>query len=102
MMAAALCAFAPMAAAPGLRAPLLLRTGVEVLLWLTLPVLGAAAMGGLVSAALATFTQLDDPAIRLLARVAAVAAALAMFGAVVSAKLIGYCQLLFAAMQATT
>ena len=56
-----------------------LREGVLLVLLLVAPLLVAALLGGIVAGLIGAFTQIQDPAIGLVARVAAVGVALVMF-----------------------
>ena len=58
----------------------LVREGALLVLLLAAPLLVAALLAGIVSGLIGAFTQLQDPAIGLVTRVAAVGAALVMFG----------------------
>lgn len=64
-----------------------LREGMLLALVIAAPLLVAALVAGLVSGLLAVFTQIQDPAIGLLPRVAAVAAALALFAPTIGRQL---------------
>jgi flagellar biosynthetic protein FliQ len=56
-----------------------LRDGLVLALLVAAPVLVAALIAGVLTGLLGTLTQLDDPAIGLVARVAAIAVALVIF-----------------------
>lgn len=55
------------------------REGVMLVLLLAAPLLVAALIGGVVAGLLGAFTQVQDPSVGLVARVAAVGAALVLF-----------------------
>ena len=57
----------------------LVREGVLLALLLAAPVLVAAVVAGIVSGLLGAFTQIQDPAVGLVPRVAAVGVAIALF-----------------------
>jgi flagellar biosynthesis protein FliQ len=57
----------------------LLREGLLLALLLVAPVLVAAVIAGILSGLAAAFTQIQDPAVALVPRVAAVGAAIVMF-----------------------
>jgi flagellar biosynthesis protein FliQ len=57
----------------------LLREGVLLVLWLAAPLLVAALIAGIVTGLVGAFTQVQDPAIGVVARVAAVGVALVAF-----------------------
>jgi type III secretion protein S len=57
----------------------LLREGMLLALLLAAPILVAAVIAGVISGLISVFTQLQDPAIALGARVIAVATAIALF-----------------------
>lgn len=61
-----------------------------------MPVLGAAAIVGLVVAALQAATQIQDPAISHLPRLLAVAAALALFGSWMGHQILAFAIRMFA------
>ena len=56
------------------------REGLLLALLLAAPVLVAALIAGIVSGLVGAFTQIQDPAVALVPRVAAVGAAIALFG----------------------
>jgi len=56
-----------------------LREGMLLVLLLAAPVLVAALIAGIVSGLLGAFTQIQDPAVSLVPRVAAVGAAIVLF-----------------------
>lgn len=58
----------------------LLREGMLLALLLAAPLLVAALVAGVITGLLGAFTQIQDPAVSLVPRVAAVGAALALFG----------------------
>jgi len=55
------------------------REGMLLVLWLGAPLLVAVLIAGVLSGLVAAFTQVQDPAVALVPRVAAVAIALALF-----------------------
>jgi flagellar biosynthetic protein FliQ len=57
----------------------LLREGVLLALWLAAPLLVAALLAGVLTGLVGAFTQIQDPAIGLVSRVAAVGIALVLF-----------------------
>ncbi len=57
----------------------LVREGLLLVLLLAAPILVAALIAGVLSGLLAAFTQLQDPAVALVPRVAAVGAAIVLF-----------------------
>jgi flagellar biosynthetic protein FliQ len=65
----------------------LLREGIVLALLLAAPILVAALIGGVVAALLGRLTQLDDPVVSLVARVAAVALALIVFAPAIAREL---------------
>ena len=65
----------------------LVREGLLLALWLAAPLLVAALVAGIVTGLIAAFTQIQDPAVGLVPRVAAVAAALALFAPAIGAQL---------------
>ena len=58
----------------------LLREGLLLALLLAAPILVAALAAGVIGGLVGAFTQIQDPAVGLVARVAAVGIALALFG----------------------
>ena len=57
----------------------LVREGLVLALWLAAPLLVAALLAGVVTGLLGAFTQVQDPAVSLAVRVAAVGIAVAAF-----------------------
>ena len=57
----------------------LLREGVLLALWLAAPLLVAALLAGVITGLVGAFTQIQDPALGLVPRVAAVGIALVLF-----------------------
>jgi flagellar biosynthesis protein FliQ len=57
----------------------LLREGVLLALWLAAPLLVAALIAGILTGLLGAFTQIQDPAVGVVPRVAAVGIALVVF-----------------------
>lgn len=65
----------------------LVREGMVLVLFLAAPLLVAALIAGVVSSLLAAFTQLHDPAVALVPRVAAVGAAIVLFAPSIARQL---------------
>jgi flagellar biosynthesis protein FliQ len=65
----------------------LVREGALLVLLLAAPLLVAALIAGIVTGLVGAFTQLQDPAIGLLPRVAAVGVALVVFGPSIAQQL---------------
>jgi flagellar biosynthetic protein FliQ len=65
----------------------LMREGILLALLLAAPMLVAALLAGIVTGLIAAFTQIQDPAIALVARVAAIAAAIALFAPTIAHQL---------------
>ncbi len=65
----------------------LVREGLLLALLLAAPLLLAALVAGIVSGVLGAFTQIQDPAVGLVARVAAVGGALALFAPSIAGQL---------------
>lgn len=74
------------------------RQGLVLSLWLAAPILVAALAASIVSGFAAWATQVQDPAVGLVPRVAAVAAALALFGPHIGHELTVFGTKLFAAI----
>ena len=70
---------------PGLVA--LLREGALLVLLLAAPLLIAALLAGIVTGLLGAFTQIQDPAVGLVPRVAAVGAAVVVFAPSIATQL---------------
>jgi flagellar biosynthetic protein FliQ len=68
----------------------LVREGMLLVLLLAAPVLVAAVLAGVLSGLLAAFTQIQDPAVALAPRVAAVAAAITLFAPAVAHQLVAF------------
>ncbi len=68
----------------------LVREGLLLVLLLAAPVLVAAVIAGVVSGLIAAFTPLQDPAVALVPRVAAVGAALALFAPAIAHQLAAF------------
>jgi flagellar biosynthesis protein FliQ len=68
----------------------ILREGALLALLLAAPVLVAALIAGALTGLLGAFTQIQDPAVSLVPRVAAVAVALALFGPAIGDQLIAF------------
>jgi flagellar biosynthetic protein FliQ len=65
----------------------LVREGLLLALVLAAPLLVAALIAGIVAGLIGAFTQVQDPAVGLVARVAAVGAALALFAPSIAGQL---------------
>jgi flagellar biosynthesis protein FliQ len=65
----------------------LVREGLLLALVLAAPLLVAALIAGIVTGLIGAFTQVQDPAVGLVARVAAVGAALALFAPSIAGQL---------------
>jgi flagellar biosynthetic protein FliQ len=63
------------------------REGMLLVLLLAAPILVAAVVAGVLSGLAAVFTQIQDPAVALLPRVVAVAAAIALFAPAIAHQL---------------
>ena len=74
------------------------RQALILSLWLAAPILVAALAASIVSGVAAWATQVQDPAVGLVPRVAAVAAALALFGPHIAHELTSFGTRLFAAI----
>lgn len=68
----------------------LMREGMLLALLLAAPILVAAVIAGVISGLISVFTQLQDPAIALVARVVAVGAAIALFAPALSHQLAAF------------
>lgn len=68
----------------------LLREGFLLALLLAAPLLVAALVAGVVSGLLTAFTQLQDPALGVVPRVAAVGAAIVLFGPAIARQLAAF------------
>jgi flagellar biosynthesis protein FliQ len=68
----------------------LVREGFLFALLLAAPLLVAAVIAGILSGLLAAFTQVQDPAVALAPRVAAVAAAIALFAPAIGHQLVAF------------
>jgi flagellar biosynthesis protein FliQ len=67
-----------------------LREGFLLALLLVAPVLVAALIAGIISGLLAAFTQIQDPSVSLVPRVAAVGAAIALFAPAIASQLVTF------------
>jgi flagellar biosynthesis protein FliQ len=67
-----------------------LRDGFLLALLLVAPVLVAALIAGILSGLLAAFTQIQDPSVALVPRVAAVGAAIALFAPAIASQLVTF------------
>jgi flagellar biosynthesis protein FliQ len=68
----------------------LVREGLLLALLLAAPVLVAALVAGIVTGLIGAFTQVQDPAVGLVARVAAVGVALALFAPSIAGQLAAF------------
>jgi len=68
----------------------IVREGMLLALLLAAPLLLAAVIAGILSGLLAAFTQIQDPSVALLPRVAAVAAAIALFAPAIAHQLVAF------------
>lgn len=68
----------------------ILREGMLLVLLLAAPLLVAALIAGIVSGLLAAFTQIQDPAVSLVPRVAAVGAAIVLFAPAIAHQLVAF------------
>ncbi len=66
----------------------ILREGMLLVLLLAAPILVAAVIAGILSGLLAAFTQIQDPAVALAPRVAAVGAAIVLFAPAIAHQLV--------------
>ncbi len=67
-----------------------MREGFLLALLLVAPVLVAALIAGVVSGLLAAFTQIEDPAVSLVPRVAAVGVAIVLFAPSIGHQLVAF------------
>ncbi len=67
-----------------------LREGFLLALLLAAPILVAALVAGILSGLLAAFTQIQDPSVSLVPRVAAVGAAIVLFAPAIAAQLVAF------------
>lgn len=68
----------------------LLREGLLLALLLVAPVLVAALIAGILTGLLAAFTQIQEPAVSLVPRVAAIGAAIVLFGPSIATQLAAF------------
>ncbi len=68
----------------------IVREGMLLVLLLAAPLLVAALVAGIVSGLLAAFTQIQDPAVSLVPRVAAVGAAIVLFAPAIAHQLVAF------------
>ena len=71
------------------------RDGLWLAILLAAPVLVAALIAGVFTGLLAAVTQLQDPAVSLVPRIAAAAAALALFAPAIARQLVTFAHRLF-------
>ena len=67
-----------------------MREGFLLALLLAAPVLVAVLIAGILSGLLTVFTQMQDPAVALVPRVAAVGAAIALFAPAIATQLVTF------------
>ena len=67
-----------------------LREGMLLVLLLAAPVLVAALVAGIVSGLLGAFTQIQDPAVSLVPRIAAVGAAIVIFAPSIGHQIVAF------------
>jgi flagellar biosynthetic protein FliQ len=67
-----------------------LREGMLLVLLLAAPMLVAALVAGIVSGLLGAFTQIQDPAVSLVPRVAAVGAAIVVFAPSIAHQVVAF------------
>ncbi len=68
----------------------LLREGLLLVLLVAAPVLVAAVIAGVVTGLLGAFTQIQDPAVGLVARAVAIGIALALFAPSIGAQVVAF------------
>ena len=68
----------------------LLREGLLLALLLAAPILVAALIAGVLTGLLGAFTQIQDPSVSLVPRVAAVAVALVLFAPAIAHQLVAF------------
>ena len=68
----------------------LVREGVLLALWLAAPLLVAALLAGILTGLLGAFTQIQDPAVGLVPRVAGVGVALVVFAPSIAQQLAAF------------
>ncbi len=68
----------------------LVREGMLLVLLLAAPMLVAALVAGIVSGLLGAFTQIQDPAVALVPRVAAVGAAIVVFAPSIAHQVVAF------------
>ncbi len=68
----------------------IVREGLLLALWLAAPLLVAALLAGIFGGLVAAFTQIQDPAVALVPRVAAVAVAIALFAPSIAHQLAAF------------
>ena len=66
------------------------REGFLLALLLAAPILVAAVVAGILTGLLAAFTQIQDPAVSLVPRVAAVGAAIVLFAPAIATQLVTF------------
>ena len=72
-----------------------LREGLLLVLLLAAPMLVAALIAGIVSGLLGAFTQIQDPSVSLVPRVAAVGAAIVIFAPSIAHQLVAFANTLW-------
>jgi flagellar biosynthetic protein FliQ len=65
----------------------IVREGMLLVLWLAAPLLVAALIAGVIGGLISVFTQIQDPAVGLVPRVAGVAIAIALFAGSIAHQL---------------
>jgi flagellar biosynthesis protein FliQ len=73
----------------------LLREGLLLALWLAAPLLVAALIAGVITGLVGAFTQIQDPAVGLVPRVAAVGIAVAVFAPSIGRQLEAFAERLW-------
>lgn len=68
----------------------IVREGMLLVLLLAAPVLVAALVAGVITGLVAVFTQLQDPAIALVPRIAAVGVAIVLFAPAIAHQLVAF------------
>ena len=68
----------------------IVREGLLLVLLLAAPILVAAVIAGVITGLLAAFTQIQDPSVSLVPRVAAVGVAIVLFAPAIGAQLVAF------------
>ena len=66
------------------------REGMLLALLLAAPILVATVVSGILTGLLGAFTQIQDPAVALVPRIAAIAAAIALFAPSIASQLVAF------------